>query len=221
MNGPNRPDRTVPSVRFEPLAWQHAFTISLTHSRARGADDGGRRRRDASYGVCELRGGARQPSGFNNSVRGGARQPSGFNNSVRGALMASLAERTASRWTATSMRDRPAGCSTCASSLCGAVCGNGPVAGSRRRWFVGADRSPAKIRRHASDDVRATGWRATAIRFQQFGEGGPAFTISLTHSRARGADDGGRRRRDASYGVCELRGGARQPSGFNNSVRTR
>ena len=42
----------------------------------------------------------------------------------------------------------------------------------------------------------------------------PACTISLTHSRARGADDGGRRRRDASYGV-----GARQPSGFNKSVR--
>jgi hypothetical protein len=39
--------------------------------------------------------------------------------------MASLAERTASPWTATSIRDRPAGCSTCASSLCGAVCGNG------------------------------------------------------------------------------------------------
>ena len=39
--------------------------------------------------------------------------------------MASLAERSASPWTATSMRDRPAGCSTCASSLCGAVCGNG------------------------------------------------------------------------------------------------
>ena len=29
-----------------------AFTILLTHSRARGADDGGRRRRDASYGVA-------------------------------------------------------------------------------------------------------------------------------------------------------------------------
>src|ERR1700722_12621234 len=37
---------------------------------------------------------------------------------------------------------------------------------------------------------RATGWRATAIRFQQFGEGG-AFTISLTHSRARGELRGG------------------------------
>ena len=30
----------------------------------------------------------------------------------------------------------------------------------------------------------------------------PACTISLTHSRARGADDRGRRRRDASYGVA-------------------
>ena len=28
-----------------------AFAISLTHSRARGADDRGRRRRDASYRV--------------------------------------------------------------------------------------------------------------------------------------------------------------------------
>jgi hypothetical protein len=43
--------------------------------------------------------------------------------------MASLAERTGSPWTATSMRYRPAGCSTCASSLCGAVCGNG-------RWLA-------------------------------------------------------------------------------------
>ncbi len=54
----------------------------------------------------------------------------------------------------------------------------------------------------AGGAMRATGWRATAIRFQQFGEG-DAFTISLTHcARARGADDGGRRRRDASYGVA-------------------
>ena len=42
----------------------------------------------------------------------------------------------------------------------------------------------------AGGAMRATGWRAGA------------FTISLTHSRARGADDGGRRRRDASYGVA-------------------
>ena len=43
--------------------------------------------------------------------------------------MASLAERRASPWTATSIRDRPEGCPTCASSLCGAVCGNG-------RWLT-------------------------------------------------------------------------------------
>ena len=68
--------------------------------------------------------------------------------------MASLAERSASPWTATSMRDRPAGCSTCASSLCGALCGNGMVGGGRRRWFVGGDRMAARIRRRAGDDGR-------------------------------------------------------------------
>ena len=67
--------------------------------------------------------------------------------------------------------------------------------------------------------MRATGLRATAIRFQQFGQG-PAFTFSVTLSRARGADDGGRRRRDASYGVARdshpvstiRSGGPRSPS---------
>ena len=147
--------------------------------------------------------------------------------------MASLAEPTASPWTATSMRDRPAGCSTCASSLCGAVCGNGPVAGSRRRWFVAADRS-ARIRRRAGDDgpkARRGATNTTLAATQRHpcrsgmvtvdcarprscpetvvASGAlkdqrkiPAFTISLTHSCARGADDGGRRRRDASYGVA-------------------
>ena len=42
-------------------------------------------------------------------------------------------------------------------------------------------------------------WRLAALKDQQKI---PALTISLTHSRARGADDGGRRRRDASYGVA-------------------
>ena len=161
--------------------------------------------------------------------------------------MASLAERTASPWTATSMRDRPAGCSTCASSLCGAVCGNGrwlaadvdgllvPIGWRRgfgaapammvprrrgatnttlaatqrhpcRSGMVTADcarsrsrpetvvasggtegsaensrvvpyLSPTRAREAlmmagAGGAMRATGWRATAIRFQQFGEGG-------------------------------------------------
>ena len=53
----------------------------------------------------------------------------------------------------------------------------------------------------AGGAMRATGWRATAIRFQQFGEGARVNSIA-PHSRARGADDGGRRRRDASYGVA-------------------
>ena len=98
----------------------------------------------------------------------------------------------------------------------------------------------------AGGATRATGWRATAIRFQQLGRGGPRVTISLIHSRARGAHDGGRRRRRDSYpvsttavrgprvpslsstrarealmmagagGAMRATGGARQPSGFNN-----
>ena len=54
----------------------------------------------------------------------------------------------------------------------------------------------------AGGAMRATGWRATAIRFQQCGEGG-SRSASLSSTRARrGADDGGRRRRDASYGAA-------------------
>ena len=50
----------------------------------------------------------------------------------------------------------------------------------------------------AGGAMRATGRRATAIRFHSQA----ALPISLTRLRARGADDGGRRRRDASYGVA-------------------
>ena len=78
----------------------------------------------------------------------------------------------------------------------------------------------------AGGAMRATGWRATAIRFQQFGEGGSALTISLTPSRARGADDGGRRRRDASYGVARdsnpvstIRSGGMKLSDYQITVR--
>jgi len=60
-------------------------------------------------------------------------------------------------------------------------------------------------------------WRLAALKDQRKI---PAFTISVTHSRARGADDRGRRRRDASYGVardshtvfitfCQLAGSAK------------
>ena len=66
--------------------------------------------------------------------------------------MASLAERTASPWTATSMRDRPAGCSTCASSLCGAVCGNGRWLAADVDGLLVPIGSAARIRRRAGDD---------------------------------------------------------------------
>ena len=148
--------------------------------------------------------------------------------------MASLAERSASPWTATSMRDRPAGCSTCASSLCGAVCGNGrsPAADvdgllvpiGWRRGFAGA--APAMMvprRRGATNTTLAATQRhpcrsgmvtADCARPRSRPEtvvasGGTErsaeisrVNLILTHSRARGADDGGRRRRDASYGVA-------------------
>src|SRR5271163_260512 len=146
--------------------------------------------------------------------------------------MASLAERTASPWTATSMRDRPAGCSTCASSLCGAVCGNGrsPAADVDgllvpidRRRFGAAPAMMVPRRRGATNTTLAATqrhpcrsgmvtagcarsrlrpesvWRLAALKDQQKI---PAFTFISHHSRARGADDGGRRRRDASYGVA-------------------
>ena len=89
--------------------------------------------------------------------------------------MASLAERSASPWTATSMRDRPAGCSTCASSLCGALCGNGrwsPAAGvdgllvpiGRRRGFGAAPAMMVVTRRGATNTTLAA-TRATSVSF--------------------------------------------------------
>ena len=147
--------------------------------------------------------------------------------------MASLAERTASPWTATSRRDRPAGCSTGASSLCGAVCGNGrsPAADvdallvpiGRRRGFGAApammvptrsgatNTTLAATRRHrcrsgmvtadcARSRSRPERWRRLAALKDQ--RKIPSFTSIAHHSRVRGADDGGRRRRDASYGVA-------------------
>ena len=44
------------------------------------------------------------------------------------------------------------GCSTCASSLCGAVCGNGWWPAADVDGFVGVDRMAARIRRRAGDD---------------------------------------------------------------------
>ena len=53
-----------------------------------------------------------------------------------------------SPWTAMSMRDRPAGCASCASRLCGALCGSGrPPRGGRRRSFVGGNRAMLAVPR--------------------------------------------------------------------------
>jgi hypothetical protein len=48
----SRPESVVASGALKDQRKIPALTISLTHSRARGADDGGRRRRGASYGVA-------------------------------------------------------------------------------------------------------------------------------------------------------------------------
>jgi hypothetical protein len=98
------------------------------------------------------------------------------------------------------------------------------VAGSRRRWFVGADRMVARIRRRAATNTTLAATQRHPCRSGMVtadcawsrsrpesvvASGAlkdqrkiPASTISLTHSRAQGADDGGRRRRGASYGVA-------------------
>ena len=150
-----------------------------------------------------------------------------------GARMASLAERRASPWTATSIRDRPAGCPTCASSLCGAVCGNGrwltadvdgllvPI--DRRRFGAapammvptrsGATNTTlAATRRHpcrsgmvTADCARSRSRPETVVasgRTERSAESGRVYLSLYPHARARGADDRGRRRRDASYGVA-------------------
>ena len=148
--------------------------------------------------------------------------------------MASLAERTASPWTATSMRDRPAGCSTCASSLCGAVCGNGrsPAAdvdgllvpigwrrgfgaapammvprrrGATNTTLAATQRHPCRSGMVTADCARSRSRPETVVASggtEGSAENSPRSPFLLTHSRARGADDGGRRRRDASYGVA-------------------
>ena len=64
--------------------------------------------------------------------------------------MASLALTGASLWRAMSMRDRPAGCASCATRLCGALCGSGrPPRGGRRRSFVGGERAMLAVPRIA------------------------------------------------------------------------
>ena len=102
--------------------------------------------------------------------------------------MASLAERSASPWTATSMRDRPAGCSTCASSLCGALCGNGRssaaagvdgllVAIGRRRGFGAAPAMMVVTRSGATNTTLA------ATRRHRCRSGKVTADCAWSHSR--------------------------------------
>ena len=196
-----------------------ACTISLTHSRARGADDGGRRRRDASYGVARdshpvSRGGR----GGDNSVRGLL-----WHRSLSGGEPVDSDKHTRSTGVVPDLRQQ----------LVRRCVWQWTVAGGRRPWFVGADLSPRNFgaapammvprRRGATNTTLAATQRhpcrsgmvtADCARSRSRPESVlasgtqkdrrkiPASTISLTHSRARGADDGGRRRRDASYGVA-------------------
>ena len=144
--------------------------------------------------------------------------------------MASLAERSASPWTATSIRDRSAGARPAPAAV--RRCVWQWTVGWRPTSMVCWCRSITEIRaapammvprrRGATNTTLAATRRhrcrsgmvtADCARSRSRPEAGgaaelkdqqkiPALTISLTPSRARGADDGGRRRRDASYGVA-------------------
>ena len=76
--------------------------------------------------------------------------------------------------------------------------------GATNTTLAATQRHPCRSGMVTADCTRSrsrpeTWWRLAALKDQRKI---PAFTISLTPSRARGADDGGRRRRDASYGVA-------------------
>ena len=141
-----------------------ACTISLIHSRARGADDGGRRRRDASYGV------ARDSHPVSTTaVRGLPRSPSLSPTRAREALMMAGAggAMRATGWRATAIRFQQFG-----------------EGGPRVPYLSPTRAREALMMAGAGGAMRATGWRATAIRFQQFGEGGPRVPY-LSPTRAR------------------------------------
>ena len=96
------------------------------------------------------------------------RQHPGSNNCVEGAYGIARFDGARGLWRAMGMRDRPAGCASCASRLCGVLCGSGrPPRGGRRRSFVGGNRAmlaaprigAARRRRRAP---ATTGHRAAA-----------------------------------------------------------
>src|SRR5208282_3404376 len=131
-------------------------------------------------------------------------------------LMASLALPSASPWTAMGMRDRPAGCASCATRLCGALCGGGrPPRGGRRRWFVGGDRTMlAATRRHRCRPGMVTAdcawfaralnrwWRLAALNDQQKMVALTMFAVVYARTRLGGAEQTepmqGRRRPSAA-----------------------
>ena len=118
----------------------------------------GRRRR---FRFSEIRLGANAVAA---AAAGGVRQHPGSTTALRG-LMASLALPSARPWRAMGMRDRPAGCASCATRLCGALCGIGrPPRGGRRRSFVGNDRAMLAVEAEATAQQRATNTTLAATR---------------------------------------------------------
>ena len=107
---------------------------------------------------------------------------------------------------------------TCSGRLVGAAAGGGTMVMSTAAFrfsglLVVDSGATMELGRPGDDDVgfdgggadrarRGTGSSTTDRKICSTDRGPRVFTISLTHSRARGADDGGRRRRDASYGVA-------------------
>ena len=114
--------------------------------------------------------------------------------------MASLALPSARPWRAMGMRDRPAGCASCARRLCGALCGSGrPPRGGRRRSFVGGERCWWRRVNLYGANVLASPARADAERRAAHAER-PAIRMMALAARR------------------ELGGGVRQHPGSNNCV---
>ena len=103
-----------------------SFTFISHHSRARGADDGGCRRRNASYGVAR----------DSNPVSTTAVRGLSWHRSLSGARA-----RRQRRACEIDLRGPPA------PAACAALCvAMEMVGGGQRRWFVGGDRTAARIR---------------------------------------------------------------------------
>ena len=94
--------------------------------------------------------------------------------------------------------NRPAGCASCATRLCGALCGGGrPPRGGRRRSFVGGDRLLVPVNLYGADSSRARARRSRATRCAAER---PAIRMMALAARR------------------ELGGGVRQHPGSNNCV---